>query len=336
MASAFKERLFRGGIRRTVRRTRNRLFRRTTEAHLARAVASLGIPPGATVCMHSMLSGLGYLVGGPAAVIGAVRSAIPDVTLVMPTFPFDGTMQEYLATDPVFDRDTTPSRSGLMTEAFRRYSGTRRGWHPTHPSAALGPRAHELIDGAEHSDTPFGPGSTYGRYAARDDAWQLLLHTNSTSIVHCFQELVNMPNLFLSEPLPARWRGPDGAIHVTRVRVHMPQIPLYVAVAGDGPDGVEYVWFPDYVLAWPEYNRARIERNLSAAARRFLLDRQREFFDRGVFRRTAVRDSELLAIAVKPWTARIRRDLEGSLAGFPDAYRLETLLRAREAGRLRA
>jgi len=147
---------------------------------------------------------------------------------------------------------------------------------------------------------------------------------------------VDMPNLFLPEPCPARWRGPDGAIHVTHVRVHVPQIPLYVALEGEGPGGVEYVWFPDYVLAMPEYNRARVEQNLkSAKAARFLLDRQREFFDRRIIRRTMVRDTEVLAIDVKPWTERIRRDLEESLARFPDAYRLETLLRAGEEGRLR-
>ena len=210
---AWKQKTFPKGIRRKLANAGDRLFRRATERKLACAFSRLQIPPGAVICVHSMLSGLGYIVGGPETVIRAIQKAVPDCTILMPTFPFSGSMLDYIDSHPApFDADTTPSRSGLLTETLRKMPGAKRSYHPTHSCAALGPRADELLDGSEWSLTPFGDNSAYGRFTLAKDAYLLLIHTNNTSIVHRIQELVDMPNLFLDGTRMVKGYGQGGEL----------------------------------------------------------------------------------------------------------------------------
>src|SRR5262245_26088078 len=81
-----KDRYFPGGIRRTANRYLNRLFHRATRKSLASSFSQLTIEKGAVVCVHSALSGLGYLVNGPEIVILAMQDAIPECTLFMHSF----------------------------------------------------------------------------------------------------------------------------------------------------------------------------------------------------------------------------------------------------------
>jgi hypothetical protein len=195
--------------------------------------------------------------------------------------------------------------------------GARRSLHPTHPCTALGPEADALIDGAESSTTPFGDASTYGRFSTRENAVLLLAHTNNTSIVHRFQEIVHMPNLFMPDQYAVRGRDRAGTIRTYSLRVHTPSRPLYVAVGGDREGEPEYIWLPDYAVQFPRRHAARIFDGLhSAAARQSMRDRQQLFFDTGVFRAARHGMAELLSIRVRPWQDRICQDLRRSIETF--------------------
>jgi hypothetical protein len=112
-------------------------------------------------------------------------------------------------------------------------------------------------------------------------------------------------------------------------------VPLYVLMAGDQAGSREYVWFPDYVLQFPEYNRRRIDAVIkSEAARRRLRERQEQFYSDGIFRVVRLRDAEIMAIDVMPWQERICRDLADSIREFADDYRLERLEDAQRKGLL--
>lgn len=312
-----RRRYFPKGIRRAARKQYARVFRRTTRRGLTRALRGLGIADGAAVCVHSMLSGLGHVVGGPVTVIDAVRDAVPDGTLMMPTFPFGGSCEEHLAGDPLYDRNGTPSRSGLLTETLRLLPGARRSLHPTHPCAALGPAADELIDGSERAKTPFGDESTYGRFAARDDAELLLVHTNNTSLVHRFQEVARTPNLFLEGERRARGLDASGAVAEYGVRVHRPLVPLFVVLRGDDAGQRESVWLPDYCLPAPAYNRERISANLgSRRVRDFLFGRHARLVKDGVVRTVRFKSAEIIAVRVRPFLERICADLRESYADY--------------------
>jgi aminoglycoside 3-N-acetyltransferase len=329
-----KQRCFPKGVRRTANSYINRLIHRATRKSLAAAFSELRLKPGAVICMHSALSALGYLVEGPESVIFALQEAVPGCTIMMPSFPFGETTLKYISADPIYDPVHMPSMSGLLTESMRIMRDTRRSLHPTHPCIALGPAADELIKGSELSETPFGNSSTYGRFSRRDDAVLLLIHTNNTSIVHRFQEIIDMPNLFLPDSYRVRGLDAHGAVQSYSLRVHNPLLPLYVAVARRGEE-TEYVWFPDYVVQFPADHETQIlDRITDAAARQFIKDRQSSFYTSGVFRTARHGQAELLAIRVKPWQDRICQDLRSSLARFGESYRLQTLREAKEKGLL--
>jgi hypothetical protein len=278
-----------------------------------------------------MLSGLGYVRNGPVTVINSILKAVPGATILMPSFPFSGTTDAYLASNPLYNRETTPSKSGLLSETLRLYPGAKRSYHPTHPCVVLGPKADELIDGSENSETPFGDVSLYGRYSNMENAVQLLIHTNSSSIVHRVQEMVNIPNLFLEKTATARGLDSENRERDYTIRIHAPTLPLYWVLPGDGEGSAEYIWSPDYSFLFPEYNRTRILNRLkSRKAREVLLERHQYFIDEQVYQTTGIGEAEIVAVKVKPWLEKICSDLRESLGLFSDFYSFEKLNEAKD------
>ena len=148
-----------------------------TVASLKADLRALGVAPGMIVLVHSSLSAMGWVCGGPVAVILALQEALgPDGTLVMPTHTGDLTEPSRWEAPPVpeswwpviresmpaFDPDLTPTRSmGVIPETFRKQKGVLRSDHPHVSVGARGPRAQEIT--ADHSlanglgeDSPLG------------------------------------------------------------------------------------------------------------------------------------------------------------------------------------
>src|ERR1041385_9139884 len=123
--------------------------RRTlSHAALIELLRDLGFNPGATVMVHSSFSHIRRRVPDitPQRLIALVQELLgPEGTLLMPTFPFQGSQGEYADRTPRFDVRKTPSKVGVLTEAFRQTRGVVRSKHPTHPVGAWGRHAHEII-----------------------------------------------------------------------------------------------------------------------------------------------------------------------------------------------
>ena len=327
-----KKKKFPRGIRRDLSKHYGRVFHRVSEKNLLSAFKTLQIPDGSVVCIHAMLSGLGFIVGGPETVIRALLKSAEQVTLMMPSFPFTGTTEAYLCGDPIFDREATPSKSGLLSETLRRYPGVRRSYHPTHPCVSIGPAAELLLKGSEVSLTPFGDDSTYGRFSRLGNAVLLLIHTNNTSFVHRIQEIVNTPNLFFDRSLTAKGYGPDGNLFEYEVFVHRPKVPLYVV---EEDETVEYIWLPDYVLLFPAYNRERILGRLkSERTKEFLVKRHQYFLENDIYRTVSIRNAEIMAVRLKPWMEKICHDLKENIVKHAKRYRREELESALNDGKL--
>lgn len=134
-----------------------------TEEDLIAQFATTGLKPGDTVMIHSSMSKIGILENGPVTFVNALKRYIgPEGLIVVPTYPHKG-MFKYLENYETFDVNTTPSKDGAITECLRKSEGAYRSAHPTHPIAAWGKGAKELVEGHEKCKAPFAKGSPFDK-----------------------------------------------------------------------------------------------------------------------------------------------------------------------------
>ncbi|MFB6286190.1 MAG: aminoglycoside N(3)-acetyltransferase [Candidatus Bipolaricaulia bacterium] len=181
-----------------------------TVRSLERDLTQLGIGPGMTVLCHTSLSALGWVCGGPVAVILALERVLAETgTLVMPTHSTQLTdpsqwgapsvpeawWPTIRASMPAFDPELTPTRGmGAIPETFRKQQGVRRSAHPHHSFAAWGAHAERAVAGHE-LDYGLGDASPLARIHELD-AWVLLLgvgHDRSTSL-HLAEHRASFPS----------------------------------------------------------------------------------------------------------------------------------------------
>ncbi|MHB9108160.1 MAG: AAC(3) family N-acetyltransferase [Armatimonadota bacterium] len=128
--------------------------RMVTREQLVADLAALGVTPGMDVMVHSSLSRLGHVVGGAEAVVEALLQAIgPAGTLMAPSFNHGAAA--------VYNPLATPTSNGAIADALWRRPDAIRSIHPTHPVAAIGPKASEwcrdhLENGIWAQDSPIG------------------------------------------------------------------------------------------------------------------------------------------------------------------------------------
>jgi aminoglycoside 3-N-acetyltransferase len=167
---------------------------------IARDLRTLGVEEGMTLVVHSSLKSLGWVSGGPQAVVMALQEVLGATgTLVMPTHtgqltdpgqwrnppPHDPSWVPIIReTTPLFDPELTlPRKMGAIVESFRGQRDVLRSLHPHVSFAARGPHAREITDGHE-LDSSLGERSPLARVYDLD-GWVLLLgvpHANNTSI----------------------------------------------------------------------------------------------------------------------------------------------------------
>lgn len=196
---------------------------------LVAALRELGVEPGDGIFVHSAMSVFGRIEGGPDGVVDALEEAVgPQGVVAMPSFPLIGGTLEYLSGDPLFDIRETPSRMGAVTEAFRRRPGVVRSLHPSHPVAALGPGADDLVKDHELAATPFGDGTPFARMIERGFV-QVWLGTGIRifTLYHSFESMRpgGYPiDVFLPDPTETRCVDAEGRERTVRTLVHDPKV----------------------------------------------------------------------------------------------------------------
>lgn len=145
---------------------------------IAAALRAVGVEKGQTIMVHTSLSSLGFVCGGPQTVIEALLEGVGETgTIMMPTQswknldPEDGVHWEepeewwpaIRENWPAYVKEITPTNTmGAVAEMFRRWPGAMRSDHPARSVAACGRQAAYLT--AEHDlSNIFGEGSPIGK-----------------------------------------------------------------------------------------------------------------------------------------------------------------------------
>lgn len=333
MLGALKRRLMPKGGRRAWNRLRNRLVRRVTTRRMAEDLRRLGLAEGDLVCVHSSLSGVGYLVRGADTVIDALLTVVGERgTVMMPTFSGGNSTYRYVTgAPPPFDPRTAEATTGTLPERFRHYPGVLRSLHPTHSVAARGPLAEELLRGHEDSETPFGDHTPYGRLGPLGGK-VLLLNSNGNSLLHRTQEEVGWPNLFREGRFTLQVVAPGG-VRTVSTAVHGPGFCHSVLLPGKGEGELRFIHLVWYALqfVFMEPDRQEFE-GLHPDVARELEERQRWLTQQGVVRLGPAGYGQAALLDAARFSRRIGDDLRAHFAVHRSRYdlpRLQTLAATR-------
>ncbi|MBM7644172.1 aminoglycoside 3-N-acetyltransferase [Scopulibacillus daqui] len=162
-----------------------------TRMNLAEDLCKLGLASGMTVIVHSSMSSIGWVCGGPVAVVQALMDVItPQGTIVMPAQtthysdpacwenpPVPTAWHEKIRKEmPAFESEITPTLGmGVIAETFRTFPSVYRSNHPAYSFAAWGKDA-EAITHSHSLDNGLGERSPLARIYEKD-GWILMLGT---------------------------------------------------------------------------------------------------------------------------------------------------------------
>ncbi len=150
---------------------------------------SCGVTAGDMLIVHSSQAALGRVEGAVVTSVRVLKEVItPEGTLLVPVFSSP-------RADGIFKIKRTPSRVGLITEAFRRSRSVLRSRHPTHSVAAWGKRRDEFLEGHEKS-TALGVDSPFHKAAkAGADVLMVGCDLRTCSLVHVAEAVARVPYL---------------------------------------------------------------------------------------------------------------------------------------------
>lgn len=297
------------------------LIGRTSPQRLERFLAGLGVRSGRILFVHVSFGALGYFRSGPGGLIDLLLRLLgPEGTLAMPSFPFTGSMVAYAGTDPVFDVRHTPSRLGVVTEAFRAWPGVRRSLHPTHSVCALGREATGLVAGHDECASPCGSGSPFDRLVDLD-GWILRLGTSVLTLGHWLQDRFRVPGIYLKETRKLRVFDEEGRMRWVETLVFRPGVPDIFILGRDSGDQVRNVRRRDFPYLFPGDREALLNGDPS---RRETLAELRELraqaAARGVYGWGWINGCPMDCFSARAYLEEGGRRLSQGLAEFPDLY----------------
>lgn len=138
-----------------------------TAGQITADLRKMGIQTGDILFIHSSLKSLGYVDGGPKAVIQGLLDAVgPEGTLLLPTYymPGGSILGTCQLEGYVFDPRIHGTNMGALPDAFLQFPGVERSIHPTHSVSAIGKHAKFLTEAHHLAPSVFGKGSPWQRF----------------------------------------------------------------------------------------------------------------------------------------------------------------------------
>ena len=197
-------------------------------ADLLKQLHTAGIKEGDTLLVHSSLSKIGYVKGGPQTVVDTFLAAVGKTGhILMPNSPNAGYQLDYIRSLDVFDLQNSPSALGAITETFRTQTGAIRSVSATEPVSCIGPEAEWYTSGHFGKQTPYTSDSPFFRVAESGGKILYVGVTlaNAGTSLHLLEDAVNdFPYpVYYPELFDVKVRLTDGSEHKVQTRVHNPE-----------------------------------------------------------------------------------------------------------------
>jgi len=190
---------------------------------LSTILGELGVKGDRVLLIHSSADWLARIGIRPDELLETLTDWIhPFGTLVVPCFPYVGTEEDYLRTEPRFDVKRTPCRAGLLGELVRRLPSVRRSLDPDFSVAAKGPAAERIVGSVPTGLDPLGADSPFQRILAHPaQLVGLGVSLNTMSLVHVIdsrlQDRYPIP-IYTADVMKAEVVDHDGRLHMIRRR----------------------------------------------------------------------------------------------------------------------
>jgi len=193
-----------------------------TSADLMRDLHRLGVAAGDIVMVHAACNRIGPVLGGPDAVIAALRDAVGPAGTLMAYLDWEAdweqlvddagrTLPEWrphvLPFDPA--RTRAARQNGTLPEFLRTTPGARRSGNPGASVAALGAKADWLTD--DHPlDYGYGPGTPFARLVeAGGKVLMLGAPLDTMTLLHHAEHLARLPEKRIIR-VEVPFAAPDG------------------------------------------------------------------------------------------------------------------------------
>ncbi len=195
---------------------------------IVKELLKIGIKQGDVLMVHSSLSKIGYVKGGPETVVEAFIEVIGSQGhLLMPNSPNASYQLEYIKSLSEFDVLNSPSKLGAISEYFRCLLDVKRSAHPTEPVSCWGPEKEFFVDAHFGNLTPYNQNSPFYKVIEKKGKILYLGVTldNAGTHLHTLEDAIpdfKYP-VYWNEIFEIQVRMADNSIQFMKTKVHNPE-----------------------------------------------------------------------------------------------------------------
>lgn len=169
-------------------------------------LAAMGIRKTDTVLIHTSLKAVGYVEGGPDALIDAFCEYLHEGLFLVPTHTWSNVNRH----QPVYDPAVTEPCIGLVPRTAAKRADGIRSLHPTHSVWAKGVGAQDFVKGEEIAKTPCPVGGVWCRLG--DVGAKILLigvGLERNTFIHAVDEIAGLDRV-THDPWEVTVKAPNG------------------------------------------------------------------------------------------------------------------------------